>query len=129
VAAVADRSYAGAEVSDAEWARVFAAFGPVVPDQETLARRIGHPELGPPGMDRVREVDLVDLLAGVETPTLVVTGSEDPVTPVAAAEEVVAALPPGRARLEVLRGAGHFPWLDRPRELRSVLTGFLDASA
>jgi pimeloyl-ACP methyl ester carboxylesterase len=79
-------------------------------------------------MDRVREVDLVDLLAGVETPTLVVTGSQDPVTPVAAAEEVVAALPPGRARLEVLRGAGHFPWLDRPRELRSILTGFLDAS-
>lgn len=126
VAALADRAYApGGEVTDEEWARVFAAFGPVVPDAETLARRVGHPELGPPGMDRVRAVDLLDQLAAVETPTLVVTGSMDPVTPVSAAEEVAAALSPGRARVEVLHRAGHFPWLDRPDRLRAVLADFL----
>ncbi len=127
VAALADRSYArGGEVSDEEWARVFAAFGPSVPDAETLARRVGHPDLGPGGMDRVLEVDLLDQLADVETTTLAVTGSADPVTPVAAAEEIVSSLTPGRARLEVLPGAGHFPWLDRPDELRTVLARFLD---
>ncbi len=126
VAAMADRSYApGGEVTDEEWARVFAAFGPSVPDAETLARRLGHPDLGPSGMDRVREVDLLDQLADVDTTILAVTGSVDPVTPVAAAEEIVSALAPGRARLQVLAGAGHFPWLDRPDELRTVLTEFL----
>jgi proline iminopeptidase len=126
VAALADRGYAaGGEVTDEEWARVFAAFGPAVPDADTLARRVGDPRLGETGMDRVRDVDLLDQLTTLETPVLVVAGSADPVTPVAAADEVTAALPPGRARLQVLPGAGHFPWLDRPDQLRTVVGGFL----
>ena len=40
VAEIAGRSYAGEEVPDEEWARVFAAFGPNLPDEEQrLARR------------------------------------------------------------------------------------------
>ena len=90
-----------------------------------MARRVGHPELGPYGMERVRAVDLLDGLGGVETATLVVVGTEDPVTPVAAAEEIVHAMPRGRARLEVLPEAGHFPWLDQPDRLRAVLSDFV----
>ena len=94
-----------------------------------MARRVGHPELGPHGMERVRAVDLLDSLGGVETATLVVVGTEDPVTPVAAAEEIVEAMPPGRARLEVLPEAGHFPWLDQPDQLRAVLADFVASVA
>jgi proline iminopeptidase len=125
VAALADVSYAGGEVSDEEWGLVFGAFGPHLPDDDTMARRVGHAELGAYGMELVRRVDLLDGLGGVEAAVLVVVGTRDPVTPVAAAEEIVAALPPGRARLEVLPGAGHFPWLDQPDLLRSVLAGFV----
>ena len=125
MAALADVSYTGGEVTDEEWEQVFAAFGPHIPDEDTMARRVGHPELGPYGMERVRAVDLLDSLGGVETATLVVVGTEDPVTPVAAAEEIVDAMPPGRARLEVLPEAGHFPWLDQPDRLRAVLADFV----
>ena len=125
VAALADVSYTGGEVTDEQWEQVFAAFGPHVPDEGTMARRVGHPELGPYGMERVRAVDLLDGLRGVETATLVVVGTEDPVTPVAAAEEIVDAMPSGRARLEVLPEAGHFPWLDQPDRLRAVLADFV----
>ena len=129
VAALADVSYTGGAVTDEEWERVFAAFGPHIPDEDTMARRVGHPELGPHGMERVRAVDLVDNLGGVETAILVVVGTEDPVTPVGAAQEIVEAMPPGRARLEVLPEAGHFPWLDQPERLRVVLADFVAGAA
>ena len=46
VARLAERDYGGDPVSDAEWALVFAAFGPVVPDADQLGRRIGNPDVG-----------------------------------------------------------------------------------
>jgi pimeloyl-ACP methyl ester carboxylesterase len=52
--------------------------------------------------------------ARVDCPTLVGVGELDPVTPVAAAREIVDALPRGSARLEVTEGAGHFTWKDAP---------------
>jgi pimeloyl-ACP methyl ester carboxylesterase len=88
-----------------------------------MTRRVGRPELGDVGMAHVRAVDLLDQLEAVTTPTLVVVGSEDAVTPVTAAGEIVGSLP--NARLEVIAGAGHFLWLDRPEQLRAVLSDFL----
>ena len=81
---------------------MFASFGPHVPDGQTLARRVTHPELGAYGLARIQAVDLLDRLATVSAPTLVVVGTRDPVTPLGAAEEVVTALPPGRGQLEQL---------------------------
>jgi pimeloyl-ACP methyl ester carboxylesterase len=121
VAELADRVYAGREVSDEEWARVFAAFGPHVPDEHTLARRVTHWELNEHGRAVLGRVDLVASLSSVRAPAVVVVGTRDPVTPVAASEEIVAALPV-HAQLAVLEGAGHFPWLDEPVRLRAVLS-------
>ena len=45
VAALARHDYGGDSVSDEEWARVFAAFGPHVPDAQQMARRTRNPEL------------------------------------------------------------------------------------
>jgi proline iminopeptidase len=125
VADLARRDYAGDEVTDTEWARVFAAFGPRVPDEAELARRLRNPSVGPPGMARMRELDIVAGLPRITAPTLVVVGDRDPITPIEAADEIVAGLAPGIGRLEVIEGAGHFLWLDRPDRLWPVVTSFV----
>jgi len=114
VAEIARRSYAGEDVPDPEWDRVYAAFGPHLPDKERRAKVPVNEGLNVRGMELIRALDLVDQLGRVRSPVLVVVGELDPVTPVAAAEEVLAALPAKGARLEVVPGAGHFTWLDAP---------------
>jgi pimeloyl-ACP methyl ester carboxylesterase len=113
-AELAGRDFLGQEIADEEGDRVFAAFGPHVPG---VGREALHPrnvELSTHGMDLVRGLDLTDRLAAISCPVLVQVGALDPVTPLGAAEEIVAALPPGVGRLEVVPDAGHFPWLDAP---------------
>jgi pimeloyl-ACP methyl ester carboxylesterase len=48
--------------------------------------------------------------------------------PVAASREIFAALPPGIGQLEVIEGAGHFPWLDVPDRYGSVISAFVTAA-
>lgn len=128
VAELARRDYRGDSVADEEWAAVFAAFGPRVPDTEQLARRMGNPELREHGMTVLRGLDVVDQLSAITCPTLVCVGQLDPVTPVAAAEEIFNALPPGTGQLHVIEGAGHFPWLDCAEEYSAVVTRFVAAA-
>lgn len=125
VAEIARRSYAGEEVLDEEWARVYAAFGPHRPDRERQAHVPKNLELNDFGMELVRRVDIVDQLGHVDARTLVAVGELDPVTPVAAAEEVVASLPEGVAQLEIIDGAGHFTWLDAPDRYWPVIVEFI----
>jgi pimeloyl-ACP methyl ester carboxylesterase len=125
VAGLGRRDYGGDPVTDDEWARVFAAFGPRVPDQEQLGHRIRNAEVGARGMDLLRVFDVVDQLAHVDCPTLVCVGELDPVTPVDASREIVDALPRGVGRLEVIEGAGHFPWKDVPDQYWPVIEGFV----
>ena len=70
-------------------------------------------------------VDVLDQLGAIDAPTLVCVGALDPVTPVAAHRELVAALPTGLARLEILEGAGHFAWKDVPETYWPLLTEFV----
>lgn len=127
VAALAERSYGGDPVSEKEWERVFAVFGPKVPSTDELARRIRNLELREHGMDLFRAFDAVPRLADIACPTLVSVGELDPVTPVAAAQELYDALPAGLARLEVLKGAGHFTWKDDPDTYWPLLIEFVMA--
>jgi pimeloyl-ACP methyl ester carboxylesterase len=129
VAELARRDFGGEPVTDVESDKVLAAFGPRVPDADELGRAVGNPAVNGPGMELVRRLDLVDQLAHVTCPTLVCVGALDPVSSVADAEEIMAGLPAGLGRLEVIDGAGHFPWLDRPERLWSVLTSFLTSMA
>lgn len=62
VAELAGRDYGGEPVTDAEWARVFEAFGPNRPTAEELARRVRNPALAPRGMELLRRFDIVDRL-------------------------------------------------------------------
>lgn len=125
VADLAKRNYSGDGVTDAEFSRAFAAFGPRVPDKEQLARRIRNPEVGTHGMELLRRLDVVDQLAHIDCPTLVCVGELDPVTPVDASREIVEALPRGVGRLEVIEGAGHFPWKDVPDRYGEVIEAFV----
>jgi pimeloyl-ACP methyl ester carboxylesterase len=130
VAEIAGRSYAGEEVSDEEWARVFAAFGPHRPQQEEReAHTHKNLELNELGMDFIRGTDIVDQLGRIDSPTLVAVGELDPVTPVAAAEEIVEALPEGIAQLEIIEGGGHFTWLDAPDRFWPMISRFIHSTA
>jgi pimeloyl-ACP methyl ester carboxylesterase len=128
IAEIAGRSYSGDEVTDQEWARVFEVFGPHRPDEEREAHTPKNLELNARGMELMGRLDILDQLSRVESPTLVSVGRLDPVTPVAAAEEIVGALPDGSAQLEVIDGAGHFTWMDAPDRYWPMLIEFIGSA-
>jgi len=128
VAEIARRSFRGETVPDEEWSRVSAAFGPRVPDEEQGARPRKNLELNSPGMELIRRLDIVDQLRRVDSPTLVSVGELDPVTPIAAAEEVVGALPEGIGQLEVIDGAGHWAWKDAPDRYWPMVIEFIQST-
>jgi proline iminopeptidase len=124
VAALARREYGGDAVSGADWDRIFAAFGPRIPDADGLARRVANREVGAVGGDLMARLDIVDQLPRIASPTLVCVGDLDPVTPVGASQEIVDGLAPGVGRLEVLQGVGHFLWLDDPDGFFGLVRSF-----
>jgi 3-oxoadipate enol-lactonase len=68
--------------------------------------------------------DAVDRLPRISAPTLVVCGEEDRIIP-SDNSRVIAGLIPGAA-IEVIPGAGHLFFLERPAETLDALVGFLD---
>jgi proline iminopeptidase len=130
IAQIAERLYGGDQsVTDDEWERVRVLFGPWVPGDQERARIIRNPDVNPIGMEFLRRFDVVGELAAVDCPTLVCVGEIDPVTPIAAAREIVDAMPEGRARLEVIEGAGHFFWKDAASRFWPVIREFVGSSA
>lgn len=128
VADIAGRSFGGDPVTGEESARVFAAFGPQVPNKEQRVRPRTNLELNPLGMELTRRTDIVHQLGRVESRTLVSVGEFDPVTPVAAAEEIVDALPEGIGQLEVIKGAGHWAWKDAPDRFWPIIIEFIEST-
>ena len=61
-------------------------------------------------------------LPKLDLPALLIHGMADPLPPSASVE--TAALIPG-ARLELIEGSGHFPWLERHGEIRPIVQAFL----
>lgn len=70
-------------------------------------------------------MQLLPGLARVQCPVLVLAGTEDPVTPLADAQEIAAAIPAPWGRLVCVDGAGHGTWRDRPEEAMRVLRAFV----
>jgi len=123
IAAIAERAYCGEDTSEEEWDRCWRLFGHWVPEDAEKVNR----ELNGYGLEVMQRFDVLGDLGRVECPSLVCVGDLDPVTPVAAAYEIVEALP--RARLEVLEGAGHFTWKDAPDRYWPLLTEFVSSTA
>jgi pimeloyl-ACP methyl ester carboxylesterase len=127
VAEIAARVYGGdrESVSVEEWERCRVLFGPWVPGDDERARIIQNADLNVPGLNLMREFDVLDQLSRVECPTLVCVGGRDPVMPLAAARELVGSLPDEIATLEVIEGAGHFTWKDAPEVYWPIVTEFV----
>jgi pimeloyl-ACP methyl ester carboxylesterase len=126
VAELAGRGFSDDSVSEEEWGRVFAAFGPKLPAKDREAHTPKNLELNVQGMELIRRLDILDQLTLVDCPTLVAVGELDPVTPVPAAKEIVAALPEGIGQLEVVDAAGHFTWMDAPDRYWPMLVEFVE---
>jgi proline iminopeptidase len=71
------------------------------------------------------DFDARDRVGRITAPTLVLAGEDDPMTPVEAAEEIVALLPPGRGRLVRFADCGHGTYRDQPDATERVLRDFL----
>src|SRR5919197_92879 len=127
VAATVEQVYGGdsRSVTAEEWAPCWRLFGPWVVGEEERARTVVNRELNVPGLELMREFNVLDQLTHIECPTLVCVGELDPITPVAAAREIIEALPEGYSRLEVINGAGHFTWKDAPDRYWPLLTEFV----
>ncbi len=76
------------------------------------------------GLDVLRDGDLRDVLARVQVPALVIHGRRDTLVPPAAAAETMRRLP--RARLALIDGAGHAPFLSHPDQFEQTLAAFLN---
>ncbi|MFO7573370.1 MAG: alpha/beta hydrolase [Gaiellaceae bacterium] len=129
-AEIARRDYGGErDATREEWAKVWPAFGPVALSEAELARRTQNLELGPTGMNLLRSLDLVAELPRIESPTLVVVGELDGITPVEASEEIVRGVRPELGRLEVIADGGHFPWKESPDSYWAVVADFVRSVA
>ncbi len=67
--------------------------------------------------------DSTDLLAGIDVPTLVVSGTEDTVTPPAEMRALAEAIP--GSRLEVIESGGHVCAYERPAAFNHVVGEYL----
>lgn len=66
--------------------------------------------------------DQRDMLAGIVPPALVLHGTLDQIAPLAAGQQLAARLPQGR--FAELAGAGHAPFLSRPRQVATRIREF-----
>jgi pimeloyl-ACP methyl ester carboxylesterase len=125
VAVTAARVYGGdsESVTDEEWARCWKLFGPRVVEGDEKSRRVLNADLNVHALPVLGEFDALDRVGAIACPTLVCTGELDPVFPPRAARELADAIPD--ARLDVLPGAGHFPWKDVPDRYWPLLLDFV----
>lgn len=70
-------------------------------------------------------MDHLEQLDRIMCPTLVLAGTEDPVTPIEDSEDIVARLDPDSTRFERFDNAGHGVWHDDPDRAFRVLREFI----
>jgi len=64
---------------------------------------------------------LLPALRRVTTPTTLIWGERDPITPIVIAEQLKSALP--RATLSIVPGAGHYVHVEQPDAVAAIITG------
>jgi len=74
--------------------------------------------------DAMCEGDIFEDLDAVKCPSLVVCGSEDPVSPETTGRNIAAAIP--EAGFILLSGVGHYASIEAPDRLRDILKQFLE---
>ena len=91
---------------------------------ELAARPAGKPAALARGLDFLLSVDLRDQLASIESPVLWLLGERDTLVP-AGVGEAVAALAPA-AKIRVLPGCAHAPFLSHPDRSLELMQEFVD---
>jgi len=76
------------------------------------------------GLEILRDTDMRHQLNQITQPALVIAGERDTLTPLPASEYMAEALP--NARLAVMQGAAHAPFLSHQQLFMQQLTSFLD---
>ncbi|MFD4698220.1 alpha/beta fold hydrolase [Streptomyces niveus] len=78
-------------------------------------------------MGKISPADAGEQLGNVTCPVLIVQGTLDPdwVSPQAEGEAIVADLPGGLGRLEMIEGAGHYPHVQFPQQTLTAVLTFL----
>jgi pimeloyl-ACP methyl ester carboxylesterase len=71
----------------------------------------------------LKRPDQEPILSTITCPTLVMTGSDDDLSPVERAHEIADAIP--NAKVAVIENAAHFPMIERPDEVTRVLREWL----
>jgi len=93
------------------------------------AKLLEHGEPAVPALraylEVLRSTDLRARLIALRCPVLLLMGERDTLVPVAAGRQVAQMIP--GARLQVIAGAGHAPFLVHPREVSIAIQGFLQA--
>ncbi len=74
--------------------------------------------------NELRDMDLRPELSAITCPTLILAGTEDPITPKICAEELAEAFG-GKAQLEIFEGVGHGSYRDAPERTEELLRAFL----
>jgi pimeloyl-ACP methyl ester carboxylesterase len=106
----------------------FPLYNPTPRDTEAAARSTFNPAVlahffRPDGEGHA--FDFRPQLSAVAAPTLVLAGALDPVTTMADAEDLIAALPPANVRCERFADAGHGVSHDRPERYLEILRDFI----
>jgi len=95
--------------------------------RELRARLLQHgqpaPEALMAGLDVLRTTDLRERFAGIACPALLLMGARDMLVPAAAAQPAADLLPD--ARVALIDGAGHAPFLTRPAMVAGMIGDFL----
>ncbi len=73
-------------------------------------------------MECLEAVDVERRLSEISLPTLIIHGSRDVITPVAASENLAARIP--NSRLVIIEGAGHVPTITRPVDVAKAIEDF-----
>jgi pimeloyl-[acyl-carrier protein] methyl ester esterase len=95
--------------------------------RQLRARLLQHGQPAPAallaGLDILRTTDLRDRFAAIACPVLFLMGALDTLAPAVAARQAARLLPD--ARVEVIGGAGHAPFLAHPAMVAGVIRDFL----
>jgi pimeloyl-ACP methyl ester carboxylesterase len=126
---VAERHFT--EVTDEtfeEFMRVcMPLYNPTPQDPDVIARTLLKREVGQHFFrDESFTLDLFPELPNITAPTLILGGELDPITPVADAEDIAAAIP--HATLHIFEAAGHGVFRDKPDEAIDLIRRFVTAA-
>jgi pimeloyl-ACP methyl ester carboxylesterase len=108
-----------------EYVRVcLPLYNPSPPDPDVFARVVRRQEVSLHfWQNEIRTFDLFPEVGAIRCPTLIMAGEIDPITTVADAQDLAAAIP--GSRLELFADAGHGVFRDKPAEATQMIRRFI----